>query len=200
MHGMQQDQSDRTRSRRTLRPFRATAPNKIGRWMLGATLTTGAVCVLGAGATGRASREVAGGFEPGGVFMILAVLAAAAFLLLTLGWRLPGIERLYLKPLPLAVVSDEGLELHIPSAGVFLVRWDETTGLSRGQNGRGSLRAKTGEELVQVPSSLMSDGRRTLAQLVVEVRGDMFILERSRPFSPPKYFTSRQTSASHAGP
>jgi hypothetical protein len=35
--------SDKAGSRRTLRPFRPTAPNKVGRWILGAALAVGAI-------------------------------------------------------------------------------------------------------------------------------------------------------------
>lgn len=177
-------------SRRTLKPFMPPSPTKAGRWLWGGTLGVVAVCVLAAGATGRASEGTVGGFDPSPTFMILAFAGSAAFLVITVGWRLPVVTRLYPQPSPLAVISHESLELQIPSLGIRCYRWDEIGSLSPSKAGHGSLCSPAGEELVDLPPCLMAGARRTLAQLIVEVQGDRFRLERSRPFQAPKYFTT----------
>lgn len=171
----------------TLRPRFAAAPTAAAKGILFGLLALVAVCVLGAGLLGKTTA--AGEFAPDPPLMSLAALGTVTFLVITLGWTMPGVRRLYVKPRPLALASDEVLELHIPSVGIRIYRWDEIGSLSGGRSGRGVLRSPTGEALVTIPSYLMSDGRHTLAQLVVEARSDRFV-SRGSLLRAPKYFQS----------
>src|ERR1035437_2117690 len=172
---------------KTLRPRFAAAPTATGKAILFTTLALVTSCVIGAGVIGKTTA--AGEFSPDRLLMSLAVLGAVVFLIVTLGWTMPGVARLYLKPRPLAVISDDVLELRIPSVGIRVYRWDEIGSLSDGSRGRGVLRSPTGVALVTIPSFLMSDGRHTLAQLVVEARGDRFAVHRSG-LRAPRFFQS----------
>jgi hypothetical protein len=173
-------------TRKVLKPFRPTTPTRWGAVVLGAIWLWTAFWVIASGVVALA-RD---GSAPDQTMACLAVLGFPAWCAVLFGWRLPGIRRLYPEPRPMAVVSDEGLELHIPSIGVRAFRWDEIGSLSRGRRGRGVLRSPAGKELTSVPSNLMT-GWCSLAQAVASARGDRYEAIRSWRFGPRIYLRSR---------
>lgn len=176
---------------RITRPILAPPPTTLGRSLLGLTILLAVLCVLAAGVTGPGPDARPPGLMSASTWMGLAIVDSLAFLIFTLGWRLPGVRRLYPSPSPLAIASERGLELHIPSVGVRVYRWEDVGSLARGEKGGGILRAPGGEELVSVPACLMSGNRRTLAESVVEVCGDKYVAQRSWRFGPRKHFALR---------
>ena len=170
-------------TRKVLRPFLPASPTRWGIIVLGAIQLWTAFWVIASGAVALTRDSSA----PDRTMMWLAVLGFPAWCAVLFGWRLPGIRRLYQEPRRMAVVSDEGLELHIPSVGVRVFRWDEIGSLSRGRRGKGVLRSPAGQELAAVPSTLMSG----LAQAIASARGDRYEAIRSWRFGPRIYLRSR---------
>jgi hypothetical protein len=140
-----------------------------------------------------ASSGVEGGWMPNVPMAGVALLGAAVLAVILVGWRLPGIRRLYLSPPPLAVITPTELELHIPSVGVRRYRWEEIGELVRGPRRTGILRSPTGENLESIPPHLLQGNWRSLAQMVVRARGDRYLAVRSWRFGPRLFFASRPT-------
>jgi hypothetical protein len=142
---------------------------------------------------GSASSRVESGWMPNVPMFGVALLGWAVLAVIQVGWRLPGIRRLYPSPPPLAVITPAELELHIPSVGVRRYRWEEIGELVRGPRRTGILRSPTGEFLESIPPRLMQGNWRTLAQMVVRARGDRYVAVRKWRFGHRLYFASRTT-------
>ncbi len=179
-------------TRRVLKPFFPPDPNRLGVIVLGAIWSWTMFWVLASMVV--AMRQPAGFSYADPTQVWLALPGVPAWCVVLYGWRLPGVRRLYPVPLPMAVVSDDGLELHIPSVGIRAYRWDEIGSLSRGRRGSGVLRSPDGRNLVAVPPRLMSGNWSSLAQMVCDVRRDRYVVVRAWHIGPRIYFTSCVTS------
>jgi hypothetical protein len=175
-------------TRRILTPWQPPAPNRKGTWAIASVLTICGASVLAGTATSHFSNATSSDFNVGTGFAILALVAFAGFVVLTLGWRLPGVRMLYPEPWPKAIAAPQGLELHIPNLGVCKYGWEEVGSLVARHRGRGVLRSPTGDALVEIPGCLMSGGRTTLARFVVASRPDRFVLGRHLPLRPATEF------------
>ena len=150
--------------------------------------------VIASGFAGTYSHTVPEGFMPNPTMMTLALLGMAIWIAIRFGWRLPGIRRLYPAPRAMAIVSPEGLELHIPSVGIRRYRWDEIGGLVPGPRWTGVLRSPNAQDLVSIPPTLLRGNWRSLALMVVRARGDRYVAFRSGlldRLGPPLYLRSR---------
>jgi hypothetical protein len=180
-------------TRRVLKPvFGGLEPTRRGYVVLWALLAWTWFWFIAAMTVGADRRQ---GDSVARAAMALAVLGMVGFPVVLLGWRLPGIRRLYAAPCPMAIVSDAELELHIPSVGVRVYRWEDIGSLTPGRRGRGMLRSPTGEELVAIPSLILSGNWCSLAQMVASVRGDRYEAVRSWRFGSRLYFRCRDLAS-----
>jgi len=118
----------------------------------------------------------------------IGVLPAAIVLLSPLLVRLPGFDWLFLRPQPMALLDSTEVALLLPKGGERRYRWEDIGSLKfKGRwNGGSELRGPDGELLADIPDEIVhpKPGWRsadTLAESVVKVRPDRFVLATDRP-------------------
>jgi hypothetical protein len=102
--------------------------------------------------------------------------------------RLPGLRWLLATPQPGAILNEDGIELALPDVGVCWFRWQEIDRLELHETRWrqwGELRGGDGSRLAIVPMNLVYLKETwltapTLAEAVVRMRPDLFVLTEAR--------------------
>jgi len=134
---------------------------------------------------------------------LVAVALAPGLIYIACPWlaRLPGMRRLLADPQPEATLDAEGIRPVLPSRPVRHFQWSEVASLAPSNDLRGtsSLLAPGGEVLATVPSYLVAPGGPgpgSLAEAVVSVRPDRYVLTPGGMHSLTPWFDLRQRAVS----
>lgn len=134
---------------------------------------------------------------------VVAVALAPGLICVACPWlpRVPGIRRLLADPQPEATLDPDGIRLVLPSRPVQRFQWSEVASLAPSNDLRGSssLLAPGGNVLATVPSYLVAPGGpgpRSLAEAVVSVRPDRYVLTPGGMHSLTPWFDLRDRAVS----
>jgi hypothetical protein len=167
-----------------VRPRRPVFTN-LGTWLVRLSLPWALVSLFATDAA-LSAAGLTPGERPLALRLSIAAIAVAPVTVVLFSpmlVRLSGLDWLFLRPQPLAIVDPTELTLRLPGVGERRFRWEDVGSLRfKGSwNGGSELRSPDGQLLADVPDELVHpkiywSSAYTLAESVVQARPDRFAL------------------------